>query len=128
MVLRTCLPRNTAIFVVSMISSRIFRLSTLNLAPEGKKIKQILLIDNPILFGFEAALHEVGDGGLDGLVLEEDLVDGLGNRHFDVVPLGEGDDGFAGGDALDDGGGRALRLLGGLAFTDSLAEGAVPAR
>ena len=57
---------------------------------------------SPDAFGFGLAGHEVADGVEGVEVLEEDLVDGLGDGHFDVVGFGEFDDGFGGGDAFDD--------------------------
>ena len=58
-----------------------------------------MLVDG---FAFGLSAHELADG-LDGVeVIEEDVVNGGGDWHFDVEFLCECGDGLCGGDAFDD--------------------------
>ena len=82
---------------------------------------------SPHSFPLEFAAHEAGDAvdGVDGL--GQDGVDGFADGHFDTGVVGEGDDGGAGGDAFDDGGGAREVAFERFAFAKRFAAGAVAA-
>src|SRR5690606_2252096 len=71
--------------------------------------------------------HELPHGGLRPLAAEEDVADGLGNRHLDAHALCEDQCRPARGNAFDDHRGRADHVLHGHALTDEAACPGVPA-